>query len=257
MPFLAINGVPFPAAEGSAEETIREVGSTTQAFDGTLRKNRITSKRDLRVRTTLLAEDEAIAWEGVVRGLGHAWPGTGGNMPYSSKGLAPSATSGTPTYTGTAVQLDSTESVTWSVGAGAKWTVWFFMEQPAATFTHYVITSAGNKWVDGVSNNAASTAFVTVSTTLKLEATGGVARNFNDIAFMPFEVPDSWPPGLFAVLNSSATPSTPKFYLTGDAVQGTGRVVIGTVESVSYRQGYVGGQWHNNLRELTILLQEV
>lgn len=246
---LKINGVPFPVASDSLEESIREIGLLSQAFSGKLRRSRQTIKKDLRATTTPLILSEARAWEGMVQGLGQAWQFT--THLYSASGLGPTAVTGTPTISGSKLSLDTGEDVDYSVDDSLGWTVMGEVYNGTTT-KHYVVTSGGHKWVDGVRDDGATTTFFAVSSGVLTLAASGATFTFSGVVFFPFVTPDSWPPYLYTAFPNEPVPNLPTIILSGDSVPETSRDAIGTVESAPLLYAEAGYR-----QTLTVLLQGV
>lgn len=240
MPFLSINGVEVPVAVDTMTEEVREVGATIQAFSGALVRSRIATKRDIEFEIPLIEPVLSGQWERWIRGEGEAWNFT---TLYGSKGTAPQ--SGYAGVIDAGTGIGSTASLLVSSGShayrvapsGSSWTIafWYSSTSPVS-YTHYVITSAGKKWVNGVRNDAASTAFVAVSSGI-MTLTGGANRRIDNLFAFPATVDDSWPPDFYgtagAGLVAAGTASPPYLTLTGDAILETTRTAMGEVSGTS------------------------
>jgi hypothetical protein len=240
MPFLSASGIEIPVAVDTFTEEVREVGSTVQAFSGALVRSRIATKRDIEFEVPLTANTLAGQYERWLRGEGEMWTFT--NL-YGSKGTGPESG-----YSGT-IQASSgisgTGNLTVASGshayriapAGSSWTfaVWY-STAASPSYTHYVVTSAGNKWVDGVSNNGASTTWAAVSNGI-LTLTGGTDRRWDNLFAFPATVDSTWPPIFYGTAGNGDVASgaalMPYLNLTGDAILETTRSAMGEVMGTS------------------------
>ena len=240
MPFLSANGIEVPVAVDTLSEAVREIGTTVQSFSGTLVRTRIATKRDLDFEIPLIEPVLAGQWERWLRGEGEAWNFT--NL-YGSKGTAPESG-----YSGTidaGTGIGGTDSLLVSSGShayrvtpsGSSWTIAFWYSTAASpSYTHYVITSAGKKWVNGVRNDAASTTFVAVSGGI-MTLTGGSNRRMDNLFSFPATVDDTWPPDFYgsagAGLVAAGTARPPYLTLTGDVILETTREALGEVSGAT------------------------
>lgn len=120
MPHLSINGVPWPMAVDSVEESPDEVGEVyARSLGGTLLSTRISRKRKWTGKSSFHIASEAEAWRRFVEGEGQSWSfsGTGG-AAISSKGVGPA--SGTFTTSGGGGVL-GTGKVTPASGSYVGW----------------------------------------------------------------------------------------------------------------------------------------
>lgn len=239
MPFLKVSGLELLVAVNTLQETAREIGSTSYSYNGTPIRNRQTTKRDLEFETSLLAPVLGGQWERWLRGEGEMWTFS---TLYGSKGTAPGAGSSGTISTGTGVGGSDSLSIasgthTYRVApSGSSWTIafWYSATSPVA-YTHYVISFDGvttKKWVDGVSNNAASTTFVAVSSGI-MTLTGGTNRRIDNLFAFPATVDDSWPPLFYGTAGNgivaSGLAAMPTLYLEGDVILETTRTALGEV----------------------------
>lgn len=74
MPFLELNGLSIPIADGSSSSTRTNIGKRSRAFDGTLLTSRRARKHVSTHTTNQVTEMVAAAIEGAVAGLGSLWP---------------------------------------------------------------------------------------------------------------------------------------------------------------------------------------
>ena len=228
MAYLEVNGVALEVR--AAGEDPGEVGTFARAVNGDLVATRTTLKPVHACETTPLDVASARAWTGLLLGRGHSWDFADG---YSGKGLAPTET-GTVSFGDASGKFD--KHVTIAVSGNVQWTptgedsliagdhnpkgdytlaVW---RLESAVWVHYVIrklNGATNKWVDGGSDDGASTPWLTVSGAGVLQLSDGVAEeNFSDLVALPFGVPSTWP-ALWAAYGR-AFPRLPRLEAAGD-----------------------------------------
>jgi hypothetical protein len=259
MPFLVINSIDMPVAVDTLTESIREIGQISYSYSGTPVRSRQTTKRDLEFDLALTTPVLAGQYERWIRGEGEMW--TFNTSLYGGKGTAPQAG-----YSGTISSgggIGSSDALAVSSGShayriapsGSSWTISFYYSSTSpAAYTHYTITSAGKKWVDGVRNDAASTTFVSVSSGI-LTLTGGTNRRWDNLFAFPATVDDTWPPLFYGTagngLIASGSLSPPQLTLTGDVILETTRTAMGeaTQTAVVSAQG-------GSLRRVSVKLSQ-
>jgi len=262
MPWLTVNGVELGGSiqEGSAQETRREIGDTTPAYDGTLRKSRLSVKRDLEFETTPMTSANALAWESYLRGLGERW--SFDTSLYGSKGLGPVAgyaatnPAGTPKFGAAILRVTATTgAISYAAALGSNWTAMFWRYE-TAVWHHYTVLSDGKKWYDGVRNDALSTTWFSVASgTATITNTTGSAVDYDDLVLLPFLVPADWPP-VFGVA-SSAFSNLPSLTLAGDIIpEATTRSALGEVSMVPAKV-YLSGSLVTNAKLLSVILSQV
>jgi hypothetical protein len=241
MPFLSANGLEIPVAADTMAESVREIGQTVQAFSGTLVRSRQTVKRDIDLELPFLEPVLSGQWERWLRGEGEAWNFV--NL-YGSKGTAPeSGYSGTIDagngVSGAALLVSSGSHAYRIAPSGSSWTfaIWYSNNAtPGTGYSHYVVTSAGKKWLNGVRDDAAVTTWAAVSSGI-LTLTGGSNRRFDNLFAFPATPDDSWPPDWYgsagAGLVAAGTARPPFLTLTGDAILETTRTALGEVSTTS------------------------
>lgn len=262
MPFLAINGVEFPVADGHASEAVREIGNRDFAFDGSIRSTRSASKRDLSVQGSPVVLSEAVAWDGLIRGLGEFWSFDA--TLYGSKGLGPSSTSGasisaTGALFGSKLAITNGGSVVYPTGFTGNWTIIVWRNASAVAgsgnWTHYIRTSDGVTYNNGVVGG--STTWLGMSSgTLSLSG-DGATRWYDELVALPYVIPSAWAAQIYNLWNAGRTWSAlPTIHLSGNAVPDSARrSCVGAVKSADMVQGYSGGSWQI-MRQLSADFQE-
>lgn len=250
MAFLEINGIPFDVAVDSLTEEIREIGNSFVSFNGITGRTRITTKRDLTFESPLVDPVLARQWERLIRGEHEMWTFA---TAYGSKGSGPE--SGSSSYSvGTYLQVLTGGNFKFYIApSSSAWSISFDAGTPAggAPTTHYTITSAGKKWVNGVRNDGASTTFVSVSSGIgTFSFTGGY--NYDNLWTFPSLIDDDWGQYLDNAGIGDGTAYSPKLRVTGDAILEGTRFCIGKVDSVDVVAA-VGA----TRRKLTVRLEEV
>lgn len=268
MSFLTVFGLDVPIAAGSFAESVEEVGEGKRAYDGTLRLSRHTGKRLFDFSLVPLEFQEAEAWAGLLRGLGEAW-NYDSNHLYGSKGTGPSSSSGATVNAAAAFTggyglrlAATTGSIVYPVSYPRGATV--LLRRDAAsddTWSHYCVDSTGRKWVAGSRNDAASTSWLTIgATSITLANTSGSTDDYDEIVFLPFLLPTSWPPLLAAV--SVPPPELPRLTVRGDVVPDESAAadsfsMLGQLVGGDTVHATLGGAWRTNARVLKCRLAEV
>jgi hypothetical protein len=206
--FLRLNGIAVPVLNDTATIEQEDVGSQHRAEDGTPIFNRRTTKRKWSLETTIQTAATALAFRDLVTGKGHVlnWEA---NNHYTSKGLAPTTVGANFTIAATAAKYGTyraasaaaaANQATWTMFTPTSpWTIALWVSQDGgATWSHFVINSAAQKWLDGVRNDALFHPNVSV--------VGGVVtlgqlffnNSFDDFVGFPQLMPLDWPPQLYA-----------------------------------------------------------
>ena len=260
MAFVLIQDIPLAIADGGARQEIREIGESSRAVDGTLRKTRVTSKKSWNLETNWLDPEDAKAWLALIRGEGHVVGFDSTLQEYSSKGLPPTSGSYTVNASGGkfggCVTLPATTGtiVYTPAGLGSEWTVAVFRYE-TATWNHYVVDSSARKWMNGTRNDALSTTWLSVSSgVVTLANVSGSAVDYDELTILPF-VGESTEFGAYWSLNASTQwADLPRLKLQVSG--GTVCTVVGSVADVQYEQASVNGTW-TVLQKLSLMFEEV
>jgi hypothetical protein len=200
--FLRLNGIVVPVATGSAGLKQEDIGGMRRAIDGTPVFSRRATKRRWSFKTTIRSAQESLAWRDLITGKGHVLSFDGQSL-YTSKGLPPASTGAnwslttvSPKYGAAMAQWTSTSSTWTFFTATSPWTIAYWLNQAAAGWHHYVQTSAGSKWIDGVATASSMLGFGGVSSGV---ATFGsaTASKIDDIVALPYIVPSDWPAQIY------------------------------------------------------------
>lgn len=155
MAWLNLNGVEIVASEtAGASDPPREIGGASEeAFDGTMRQTRLATKRDITCETTPMTIEDALAVDGLVRGLGHVWSFE--SSVYSSKGLGPAAGGAIIRETGIFQKYGNARAkvqglTEYDVGLDARYTLlaWKLNAQGDA-FDHWALLDTGTWYKNG------------------------------------------------------------------------------------------------------------
>lgn len=257
--FLTVNGVTLPVAQGSVRETIRDIGTTETAFDGSMLRQRLATKYDLELETTPAVGATAFAWQQLLRGEGNHW--SFNSTFYSSKGIGPSSTTGcslvsspTPAYGAKCLDITGGNSfvVAGYTSGGTVTTLLWRYESGA--WHHYIIDgNAVSVYRDGSSYGGSIAAWFS-ATGGNITLTG--AGDFDDMTVLPFYMPTDWYSGVYTFMSSYAWSDCPRLTLAGDAIwEATTRSVMGFCETSKPLSGVVGGSFTSTARTLSILLK--
>ena len=259
MSFLAINGIEFPAEVQTLMEPPRLIGSTSVADDGSAVRSEQGTKLDFEFNSLPMSAADAHAWANLIRGHGHRF---GFETFYAASGLGPVAGYVGATLITTHPKFGTknlnlaatTGTISFAAALGSFWTVLVWRYESAA-WHHYTVNSAGQKWVDGVRNDAATTTWLSVTSgTATIANTSGAAVEYDELVLLPFVTPTSWPEvwGVSAVAFSDLA----RLNVTGDAVAESGtRVMIGGTGSIKVLASKLdGAAWSAANRVLPIQL---
>ena len=127
--------------------------------------------------------------------------------------------------------------VLYPVEASGPWTVFgWYRPVSTNTLTHYVLRSDGAKWVGGTRSDSTSTTFMDISgTDLRLRQVSSLNSYFDDLVFLPYEVPDDWPALIFAEQTSGAWSALPFLNARGDMIRGGAETLVVRGKDVSSR----------------------
>lgn len=245
MSALKLNGIALDAivaATNDLKDTTRDVGAIGDAVDGSKYVTRSARKIDFAFKTIPLSLADALAWWSLLTGEGEVWSydanlyGSKGSPPFSTVGTV-AQSAGSSKYGAGKLSLGASSAIAYagagrnSFGRTDQWTVAVW-RNTGAGYSQYIVNSLGQKWVDGVRNDAASTTFIGMSSgDLTISNTSGTTL-FDDLVAVPFVMPLDWPAQLAA--SGAAFGPLPFLALTGDFVleQAT-RLVVGTVKDGS------------------------
>jgi hypothetical protein len=274
MAYLQVIGVELPILNDTLEESRRDIGDVSQAFDGTLRRSRIAVKHDLKFETPHMAAADAFAWDQLIRGMGEAWR-FDSNL-YGSKGRTTSVTTG--------CSIDTTEKF---LGAGCLkitsgnvfnvasiyptatgCTVLVFRKATATGgstgFTHFICTedSAGNNayWSDGAGKTTGSlpSGIAISSGAVALSGYSAATRYWDCLVILPFVIPDAWASQLYTHAASNSSPLLPQLTLTGDVLwEGSSRTALGQSDTSKVHKAVVDGTFVTTARTLSVSLQQI
>lgn len=265
MAFLKLNEFTVSVKADSAGQSNVEYGSFGYSYSGLPIKNVRAVKREWSLNTTLMLPADARTLIGLLLGHGHHWSFDNATyFKYSSKGLGP--TTGTTAYLarqttsikyGTAsADITANQLVQWNTNYTNDWTIMVWRKSGGNT-NHYIVNSNGQKWVDGVRNDAAATAFITMSSgNVRLgDVTVGSTQQFDDLVVVPFIISPNFCE-VFGV-NTQAFSDLPKLNATGTLLTNDDVYVYGADVSSKFQQGtYSDGTWYDALQEVSFKLIE-
>jgi hypothetical protein len=226
---LWINGINVPCEVTSGKRGRDQIGESVRAIDGTLRIHRRVLKERVTFKATPQDVDVAIALRQLILGEGHNWSFDDATKGlYSGKGLGPSASSGAALNAAAAflgargLRLTATTgTITFkalpplgtfpSSPTFQGWTVGCFRN--AGAWHHYITTSEGLLWTDGVVGAGAMPGLTvnTAAGTVKIDA-AGVTTDIDELFILPYNLPyslqgtaDDWGPQIYAQLANYGT----------------------------------------------------
>lgn len=269
MAFLAINGIELDVLNDTCSEEKREIGATDMAFDGTMKKQRQSTKYDLKFETPPMISATAFAWDSLIRGHGQRW--SFDSHLYGSKGLGPTSSTGCTNETTNGAKwgakyLQITAGNSFAVAGVYSSDVTTLVHKwnsGIAEWEHYIIIgNAATVYLDGVSSGASIAAWFSASGgTVTLG--GAAGHDFDDLVILPFAVPTAWvtaanPDNLFYWHSlTSAWPDLPRLSVSGDVLWDVSpRTMIGSSDVSTLLKGVVGGSFRTNARKLSVYLQQ-
>jgi hypothetical protein len=222
--YLSLNGVTVRVAVDSV--SLRYVGASGEeerSPSGSLEGGPLVLKREWAMATTPVHVSEVDAWVGLIEGKGHSWPFDADF--YSTRGRGPSTSVGASIVTSLAkhgagrLNCGLGAVVDYNAGLSSTWTVMLWRGE-AGVWRHYLITSGGAKWKDGVRNDA-------LVTDTFLEVVGGTVQlgdifsdgsgddDFDGLVALPYVVPDAWATAMYTQHNSAAWSALPSTLAAG------------------------------------------
>jgi hypothetical protein len=270
MSFCRINGIVLPVMLNEANEEPLLVEDAVRMEDASLFVDRRAEKGKWTVSMSPQFAAYAAAFRKLLHGDGHYW--SFDTSLYSSKGLGPSATAGSfaigstapPPWLGAGrLRVQDTGFVRFTaLSATSPWTASFARDVGNNVWIHYIINSAGQKWVDGVRNDAASTTFFSVTAgVVELTSDLGDLTSWDELIVYPFAFPTDWPPQLYAFQNPASgnkqVGALRQLKLDGDVVDdATVRTIIARVSGSSVVHAKASGA-KAPVRKLEVEMEEV
>jgi hypothetical protein len=264
MAFLSVNGVELDVLRDTMTEEKREVGDEVVTFGGSVRRQRQGPRYDLKFQTPPMVQAEAFAWDCFVRGMGEKW--SFDSHLFGSKGTKPSVTTGASVETALTAKYGA-KYVTVTAGnflrlpfdyvTGDVSTM--FWRYASGAWHHYIVKGNGYQvWLDGVSSAVSIASWYATDIVNYRYVEFGDNNSFDDFVILPFQVQSSWITSLYNFHAAYAWPSTPRLYVSGDAVwEGGRRTVLGTSDVSSVMKGVVGGSFVTNARKLSVEFKQV
>ncbi|HYH96173.1 hypothetical protein [Hyalangium sp.] len=237
MAHLYIHGIPVECS-ASEYQPVR-LGEVVRSLNGAPRTTARARKRDYRFTTDqggLLLEDAELL-RALIEGEGHSWNFEEQSLN-SSRALLPIASAdyeiapdegkhgayGLRVFSLTGfVQWDLTPDASWD---WTEWTLmaWLALSEPA-NYSHYIITSGGTCWKDGVIATAPAELVLAASGILTVGS--GDEILVDDLVALPYVVPAEWVPYLEDFCADEEWPGLPLVRATGPGVQAPGLTTVG------------------------------
>lgn len=273
--FLQLNGIAVPcSADAGGDNDVEQVGESKRAVDGTMRIHRRVVKRKWGYQTTPQEFLAAVAFRGLVLGLGHYWSFDDTTKGlYSSKGLGPTGaitgvtlgtSSPTPILGTGRLQITATNKIDYTLGGplvGMSVAVWQNINQ--AGWNHFLKDDLGNVWTNGVLTGSAAFIAITLSTGLaRVSADATFTTCFDELIVLPYRVPTDWPNQIYTAQLGGAQPgSLAQLKATGDGIDGNlGTVIVkGEASGLSIMPGTktAANGFKPNLHKMHFTLDEI
>lgn len=258
--FLRLNGIAVPVSVNTPPSLETEfIGKNTRALDGSLVSTRRAVKESWKFTTAIKTAAEALAFRDLVIGKGHVL--SFDSSWYTSKGMAPvsldgswTLSSSSPKYGAGKALFDGGDQAVYAFfPSTSPWTLAWWFNPNAAGWNHYVQTSAGSKWIDGVlTPGGTMLGFDSVVSGSAGFGSTVVTNNngIDDIVALPYVVPSDWPAQMFAF--GAAFGLLPALTADGDAVeQNLGTIsVLGSEPSGKLYRGATAKNLHDFTFEL-------
>lgn len=259
--FLTINGFPIAVADQGASDDEEIIGEESRALDGSLRHVGRGVKRVWNLRSVLDTYANSETVKKLLRPQSNGFHFPFNTDLYSSKGTNYSGAGGSigaaapsPKFGAGRAAITSGNTLTFSTALTGSWTlgVW---KWDGSSWDHWIKTSAGTQWKNGVLDVTATTWFGVSSNSAFLTG-DGATRYYDDLVCLPFLVLSTWPALWYA--RSVAFSSLPKLLLGGGIIDGGTEVeVMGRIGTTTKRQAVISGSWVQNAQEFDFTLSEV
>ncbi|WP_224364205.1 hypothetical protein [Hyalangium versicolor] len=231
--YLQVNGVPL-ACTASEYEPVR-LGEVTRSFNGAPRSSVRTRKRDYRFTTGLLTLAEAELVRALVEGEGHVWNFEDYSVA-SSRGLVPDYVKeayledGNTRYGDWKLVLSWVGTMRWQTLLPSTWTLmgWHAQAGVDVRYTHYTLRSDGAKWSDGGRDNSRPVPFeVLFGGSVRVFSMYGGEEYLDELVALPYAVPDTWVPRLYALHAARPFPPLPFVHAGGEGLPSGGLTCMG------------------------------
>ena len=263
MPFINIQNHEIKLAFNSAGLVPEVIGDRRRAFSGKPVSTRRSIKKTWECKTIPMIHEDALFLIALLNGEGHTWKWNDAtNWSYSSKGLGLAVSTGVSRnasgskFGSASITITTGNFAQYNVGYNFEWTamVWKGDDATWTGETHYIVNSSGEKWVDGVRNDAAGTPFITMSSgNFQLHNTASVGY-YDDLILIPADITPSFAED-YGVMSSSFGP-LPRIRVNGDMIQGTYQVEGFDVTS-KYIQAVESGTWQELVETSFSMRQEI
>lgn len=272
---LRVNGIIAPVLIGSATHTPKAFAENVRAEDMSLLIHRRRIIETYKATIGFQVPSDAIAWRRLLMGEGHYWSFDDSvKWAYSSKGLGPTGaivgvtqgTSSPAPYLGAGrisiAAAGTPNTLTFVIGPCPQGMTVMVARNPAsAGWAHVVKDSTGNVWSGGVLIGSAAWITMTPSTgTVVISGDASLAEAFDELVILPFVVPSSWPAQMFAWNNGGSQFSAlGRLTVDGDLIDASQvtKTVAGRVGDIGLTSGTLNGTYYQDIRSLTVELEEV
>lgn len=264
--FLRLNGIAVPVALGSATLDPAAVGKNRRSANGTMNASRRLRKGGWKFSTVIKTAAEALAFRELLAGEGHVL--SFDSSFYTSQGMAPTAIGAGWTLSATGPKFgakcatsDTAATVlSYAFPTATGYTIAYYWNDAGAGYHHYVLTSAGTKWIDGVLSPGGSLLGLRdpgVYGVASFQATGGATGKLDDLVVLPYVVPSTWPAQMYAWGNTDTQPfsSLPALVADGSFIEQNTRVSVLGGDAPAGRVIYGSGT--KNLHDFSFELAEV
>ncbi|QRK08081.1 hypothetical protein JQX13_50410 [Archangium violaceum] len=240
MALVTLNGVEVECTD-SEWEPVR-LGEVVRSINGIPRSTQlISTKRNFRFTTGPLPEGEAEALRALIDGEGHVLTfednSSSTSHLYTSREVPPSFV-GAGVARSTAARRKGFAGLTVPANQLVVWNLGFSL-YVAGTFIgwvregtglwRHVINTAGRLYIDGVANSDEWLfGYISGDSLFIGDIDGqGVATAYDDVVALPFEVPESWVPGLHYFHSLFAWPGPSQVYAWGPRFPPNGLLCVG------------------------------
>lgn len=253
MAALTINGINIPVVESSRQPVT--LGGEERTESGKVRSFERATFYEYRYKTGPLTQSDSALMQSLVRGDGQVLnfesEFTTTSFLWTTRGRVPSPAPvinvDCQRFAGKwgvyGLRVLGGKTVSWPLGLGEDWSLVLYQRSDGAgAWTHTIIRSAGDVFVDGAKVPGTTTQpFVTVeSDTLVLRGAPSTWL-FDDVVALPYVLPDAQCLEAYVFHSARAWPSLPYVLAEGERIPAGGMKMKGTVDTIEHPDFKVNG----------------
>lgn len=270
--FLTLNGIAVPVLVDGARFEPQRLQDSDRAENMALIEDLRATKGRWQWDVKHQLRANGFAYRGLVHGEGQYWSfdtdlyGSRGTPPTSATGSVFSAGSawlGAGKVSQTAGGGNNIVFTPLRAGSTDGWTVMVARKVGGAAWQHFIVTSGGAVYTDGVlTGTAAWLAVNTANGTVTLTSDAASTTLLDELVVLPYPMPSTWPAQAYAFQNPAGTATQwsklRQLKLQGECLpEGGTKTVHGQVKDEKIQPATISGTYEQGTRALSIEFQEV